>query len=86
MLGSVTLTARLRDLDDRVLRNRSNAARQAWGRRHGWSVFLLLGLAMLAFSAWAFATDRPGMAAVPLGCGVGYVGVAAVLFVKRTRS
>jgi hypothetical protein len=83
MLRVMALPSRLRDLDDRVLRDRSTPARQEWGQRHGWSLFLLLGLVVLAACAWGLATDRPAVAGMNLGLGVFFVVVGVVLRVRR---
>jgi uncharacterized membrane protein HdeD (DUF308 family) len=64
---------------------RRQAARTAWGQRHGWSLFLLLGLLLLAVCAWALASDRPAVAGMNVGLGVGFVAVGVWLFVRRTR-
>lgn len=63
----------------------SSSAREEWGRRYGWTLFALLGGALVAFAAWALSEDRPALAGAPFATGVGFVVVAAYLFVKRTR-
>ncbi len=79
----MSLRSQVRNLDDRVLRDRSTPARQEWGRRHGWSLFLLLGMAVLAACAWGLATDRPAVAGMNLGLGVFFVVVGMMLRVRR---
>ena len=83
MLSRMALSTRLRDLDRRVLG--PTASREAWGRQHGWSLFVLLGLAVLAVCAWAVATDRPAIVGMNLGFGVGFVVLGVVLRVRRGR-
>jgi hypothetical protein len=83
--------SRLTNLDNRVLGREASPraeARQAWGRKHGWSLALLLGLVLLGISAWALTSrpDHPATAAMTLGFGSGYVFVAAWLFCRRNRS
>jgi hypothetical protein len=75
----------MRDLDDPFLNTKPNEARAAWGRKHGWSLFLTLGLALLAVCAWALATDRPAVAGMNIGLGAGFVALGVLLFVKRDR-
>ena len=82
MLLSVTLGSRLRSLDDRVLRGVPDARREAWGRQHGWWMLVLLGVVLMAFSAWGFATDRPAMAVMPGGFGLGWLLFGVILFTK----
>lgn len=82
----MTLPSRLRDLDDRVLRDRSTPAREDWGRRHGWSLFAALGFLLLAFGLWAMSIDRPAMAGLPIFMGAGLLAIAVYLFVKRKRT
>lgn len=83
---------RLHDLDQALGRRDSPAAlaREAWGRKHGWFLFLLLALALLAASGWAMATDRLATAGMTLGMGMGMggacVGLTLVLFTRRDRS
>jgi uncharacterized membrane protein HdeD (DUF308 family) len=59
--------------------------RAAWGRKHGWVLFGLLGVALLAFGLWALSEDRPALAGVPTAMGAGFLGVALYLFVRRDR-
>lgn len=73
----------MKDLDDRVLG--STQAREAWGRKHGWSLFLVLGLVLLAVCAWAVAADRPAITGMNVGLGAALVALGVFLFVKRDR-
>lgn len=75
--------SRLRDLDDRVLSHPSSAAREAWGRKHGWSLFVLLGVALLAVCAWALVVDRPAIAGMNVGFGIALVAIGVSLFRRR---
>lgn len=75
--------SRMRDLDDRILGNPER--REAWGRKHGWSLFLALGLVLLAVCAWALVADRPAIAGMNVGLGAGFVALGVFLFVKRDR-
>ena len=86
MLARMALAARLRDLDRRVLREHSLGARQAWARRYGWWLLLLVGVPLVLFGAWALAADRPALAVVPGAFGVGLTAVGVVLFTQRTRA
>lgn len=83
MLRRMDLPSRLRDLDDRVLKDRSNSAREEWGRRHGWSLFAVLGCVLAGFGVWALCADRPAMAGMPVSFAVGALAVAVYLFVRR---
>jgi hypothetical protein len=79
---------RPRDLDNKVLGppgSPAAQAREAWSRRHGWSLFVLLGLVVLAFCGWALAADRPVIAGMNIGLGVAFVAVGVVLFLRRER-
>jgi drug/metabolite transporter superfamily protein YnfA len=75
----------LRRLDDRVLRNRGTPARDVWFRQHGWWVYVLLGLALLAFAGWGFAQGRPALAGAPTATAGGMFAVAAYLLVTRDK-
>lgn len=80
----------LRRLDERVVQSAevSGSAAQrraAWGSRYGWSLFLLLGLAVLAFGLWALSADRPALAGGPVSIGGGLVVLSLYLFVRRER-
>jgi hypothetical protein len=80
---------RLHDLDQAVLGRRDSPAalaREAWGRKHGWFLFLLLALALLAAFGWATATDRPATAGMMLVMGAACVGLTVVLFLRRDHS
>jgi hypothetical protein len=79
------LSSRHGDLDKRVLRDRSSPAREAWGRRYGWTLFAALGGLLVAFATWALSVARPALAGVPFTMGIGFLFIANYLFVKRTR-
>lgn len=83
--GRMSIATRLRALDDRVLRSRGAPARERWFRQHGWTVFALLGVVLVAFGAWAVSVDRPALAGIPMAAGCGYLAAAVYLFVKRPR-
>jgi uncharacterized membrane protein HdeD (DUF308 family) len=59
--------------------------RVEWGSKHGWTLFALLGAALLAFGMWALSEDRPALAGVPTALGVGFLAVALYLVVRRKR-
>lgn len=75
--------SRLKDLDDRALP--ASASRAAWGRQHGWSLFLILGLLLLSVCAWALAADRPAIAGMNVGLGAAFVTLGVIMYVKRER-
>lgn len=77
--------SRLQDLDNGALGRSSSSGREAWGRKHGWSLFLLLGLLLLAVCAWALAADRPAIAGINIGFGAAFVALGLFLFVKREQ-
>jgi hypothetical protein len=81
----MSLSSGLRDLDDRVLRDRPSPAREAWGHRHGWSLIAASGCLLVAFGLWALSTGRPAMAGGPAAMGLGVLAMAAYLFVRRAR-
>lgn len=79
----------LTDVDNKVLGRQTSPAaqaRQAWGRKHGWAVFLLLGVAALVVAIVLPSTNRP------LDIGIGFVaaglnfGLSGRMFFRRDRS
>jgi hypothetical protein len=46
---------------------------------------VLLGLVLLAVCAWAIAADRPAIAGMNTGLGLGFVAVGVYLFIRRER-
>lgn len=59
--------------------------RAAWGSKHGWSLFALLGAALLAFGMWALFENRAALAGAPTAIAAGFLAVALYLWAKRER-
>jgi hypothetical protein len=82
--------SRMTNLDNKVLGRQASPAaqaREAWGRKHGWSLFLLLGVVLLGIGGWAASRpDRPVTAGMSFLAGGVMLAFAAWLFFRRDRS
>jgi uncharacterized membrane protein HdeD (DUF308 family) len=58
--------------------------RVEWGSKHGWSLFVLLGAALLGLGLWALSEDRPALAGVPTALGGGFLTLALYLSPRRS--